>query len=135
MDNNNQNRPQVAEQKDAKVRQIEQIWKYQNPHHIGVTDAATRSNMENLGDLVKHLTCYASSWSQSAPDVDIEYFSGKMHEYHYFYALFREVIESKIEKPKRKLIRFIKYTAGDAREPIKHCNQQPYHKQISLDPD
>ena len=72
---------------------------------------------------------------QSAPDVDIECFSGKMLEYHYFYALFREVIESKIEKPKGKLIRFIKGTADDAREPMKHCNQQTYHKQTSLGPD
>ena len=74
---------------------------------------------------------------QSAPDVDIECFSGKMLEYHYFYALFREVIESKIEKPKGKLIRFIKGTADDAREPIniaisRHTTNKPHWVRIKL---
>ena len=45
--------------------------------------------------------------------------------YHYFIALFREVVESKVDDPRGKLTRLIKYTSGDARELIKHCIQLP----------
>ena len=40
---------------------------------------------------------------QSAPDMDMECFDGNVLEYHYFMALFREVVESKIEDPKGRL--------------------------------
>ena len=62
---------------------------------------------------------------QSAPDVDIETFDGNVSNYHYFIALFREVVESKVDDPRGKLTRLIKYTSGDARELIKHCIQLP----------
>ena len=62
---------------------------------------------------------------QSAPDVDMECFDGKVLEYHYFMALFTEVIESKIEDPRGRLTRLIKYTVGDARDLIKHSIQLP----------
>ena len=50
-----------------------------------------------------------------APDVDIECFDGNVLEYHYVMALFR-VVESKIEDPRGRLI---KYTVRDARDLIK----------------
>ena len=62
---------------------------------------------------------------QSTPEVDIETFDGNVLNYHYFMALFREVVESKVNDPRGKLIRLIKYTSGDARELIKHCIQLP----------
>ena len=62
---------------------------------------------------------------QPAPDVDIETFDGSILNYHYFIALFREVVESKVDDPRGKLTRLIKYTSGDARELIKHCIQLP----------
>ena len=49
---------------------------------------------------------------QSAPDVDIETFDGNILNYHYFMALFKEVVESKVDDPRGKLIRLIKYTSG-----------------------
>ena len=52
-------------------------------------------------------------------------FDGNVLEYHYFMALFREVINSKIEDPRGKLTRLIKYTVGDARGLIKYCIQLP----------
>ena len=58
---------------------------------------------------------------QSAPDMDMECFDGNVLEYHYFMALFREVVESKIEDPRCRLARLIKYTVGDTRDLIKHC--------------
>ena len=40
-------------------------------------------------------------------------------------ALFKEVVESKIDDPRGRLTRLIKYTTGDAKEFIKHCIQLP----------
>ena len=62
---------------------------------------------------------------QSAPDVDMKRFDGNVLEYHYFMALFREVMESKIEDSRRRLTRLIKCIFGDARDLIKHCIQLP----------
>ena len=62
---------------------------------------------------------------QSAPDVDMECFDGNALEYHYFMSLFREVFESKIEDPRGRLARLIKYTVRDARDLIKYCIQLP----------
>ena len=67
---------------------------------------------------------------QSAPDVDIETFDGNVLNYHYFIALFREVVESKVDDPRGKLTRLIKYTSGDARELIKHCIQLPSNERF-----
>ena len=36
-----------------------------------------------------------------------------------------EVVESKVDDPRKKLTRLIKYTSGNARERIKHCIQLP----------
>ena len=67
---------------------------------------------------------------QSAPDVDIETFDGNVLNYHYFIALFREVVESKGDDPRGTLTRLIKYTSGDARELIKHCIQLPSNEEF-----
>ena len=62
---------------------------------------------------------------QSVPDVDIKTFDGKVLDYHYFIALFKEVVESKVDDPRVKLTRLIKYTSRDARELIKYYIQLP----------
>ena len=67
---------------------------------------------------------------QSAPDVDIETFDGNVLNSHYFIPLFREVVESKVDDPRGKLTRLIKYTSGDARELIKHCIQLPSNERF-----
>ena len=72
-----------------------------------------------------HLICYANFSDCNQPDVDIETFDGDVLNYHYFIALFREVVESEVDSPREKLTRLIKYTSGDARELIKHCIQLP----------
>ena len=61
----------------------------------------------------------------AAPEVDMEPFDGNALNYHYFMALFKEVVESKIDDPRGRLTRLIKYTTGDAKELIKHCLQLP----------
>ena len=62
---------------------------------------------------------------QSAPNVDIDVFSGDPMEYQYFMATFREVVEKKIADPMGRLIRLIKYTSGEAKELIRHCIHLP----------
>ena len=43
----------------------------------------------------------------------------------YLMALFKEVVEGKIDDPRGRLTRLIKCTTGDAKELIKHCIQLP----------
>ena len=62
---------------------------------------------------------------QSAPEVDIEPFYGNALNYHNFMAIFKEVVENKINDPRGRLTRLIQYTAGEARDMIHHCIQQP----------
>ena len=61
---------------------------------------------------------------QSAPDVDLDVFDGNPFEYHYFMTPFDELVEKRIEYPRGRLTRLIKYTKGDPKEMIKHCVQQ-----------
>ena len=63
---------------------------------------------------------------QAAPEVDIEYFDGNPLNYHYFMALFSEVVETKIDDPRGRLTRLTKYTMGEPKELIKHCIQLPH---------
>ena len=62
---------------------------------------------------------------QAAPNVDIDIFTGDPVDYHYFIAVFDEVVEKKIDDPPGRLARLIKYTDGQPKEMIKHCIQQP----------
>ena len=61
----------------------------------------------------------------AAPEVDMEPFNGNALNYHYFRALFKDVVESRIDDPRGILTRHINYTTGDAKELIKYCIQLP----------
>ena len=65
---------------------------------------------------------------QVAPEVDMEQFDGNPLNCHYFMALFAEDVETKIEEPRGRLTRLIKFTIGEARELIKHCLQLPHNR-------
>ena len=67
---------------------------------------------------------------QPTPNVNIETFHVNVSSHHYFIALFREVAESKVDDPRGKLTKLIKYTSGDARELIKHCIQLPSNEEF-----
>ena len=60
---------------------------------------------------------------QAAPDVDIDIFTGNPVDYHYFIAVFHEVVQKKNDDPSGRLTRLIKYTDGQPKEMIKHCIQ------------
>ena len=61
---------------------------------------------------------------QGAPEVDIGVFSGDPLEYHHFMEIFKEVVQKRIEDPRGRLTRLIKYTTGEAKDLIKHCIKQ-----------
>ena len=52
--------------------------------------------------------------------MEIETFTGNLLNYHYFMAVFKEVVQYKIDDPHGRLVRLLKYTEGKARETIKH---------------
>ena len=62
---------------------------------------------------------------QSATEIDIDVFGGSPLEFHYFMAVFDEAVEKKIENPRGKLTRLIKYTTGQVKEMVRNCIQLP----------
>ena len=62
---------------------------------------------------------------QAAPEVNMEPFNGNVLNYHHFMALFKGFVESKVEDPRERLIRLLKYISGEAKELINHCIQFP----------
>ena len=57
---------------------------------------------------------------QSAPQVDMEPFEGNPLDFTYFMSMFQESVEKKIDDPRRRLTRIIKYTRGEPRKLVKH---------------
>ena len=55
----------------------------------------------------------------------MEPFDGNVLNDQHFMALFQEVVESKVEDPRGRLIRLLKYISGEAKELINHCIQLP----------
>ena len=63
---------------------------------------------------------------QAVPEVDIEYLNGNPLNCHYFMALFSEEVETKIDDPRGRLTRLIKYAMGEPKELMKHYIQLPH---------
>ena len=61
----------------------------------------------------------------TTPEVYVEPFDGIVLNYHHFVALFKEVVKSKVQEPRGRLIRILKYTSGVAKELINQCIQLP----------
>ena len=49
----------------------------------------------------------------AAPDVDIDILSDHTVGYHYFIAVFEEVVEKKIDDPGGRMTRLIRYTDSE----------------------
>ena len=62
---------------------------------------------------------------QSGPDVDLGVFNRNPLKYHNFITLFHELVNKRIDDPKGRLTRLIRYTKGDPKDMIQHCVQQP----------
>ena len=72
---------------------------------------------------------------QSAPDIELDVFDGNPLDFHYFMTLFHEVVEQRIDDPRGRLARLLKYTSGNAKEMIKHCVQKPQLWVINMQED
>ena len=60
---------------------------------------------------------------QNTPELDIDTFDGDPMEFHYFIAIFHEVIEKKVDDAQGSITRLIKLTKGEAKEMVKTCIQ------------
>ena len=57
---------------------------------------------------------------QSTPQVDMEPFEGNPLDFTNFMSMFQESVEEKIDDPRGRLTRLIKYTRREPRELVKH---------------
>ena len=82
--------------------------------------------------LYKHCENLVQTWCkhfanivelQAAPEVDMEPFDDNGNLYHHFMTLFKEDVANKVQDPRGRLIRLLKYTSGEAKELMNHCIQ------------
>ena len=64
-----------------------------------------RNNDVNIAEMMCKLVN-----QQAAPEIDIDVFGGDPLEFHYFMAAFGETVEKRLEEPRGKLTRLMKYT-------------------------
>ena len=60
---------------------------------------------------------------QSTPDLNLDVFDENSLEYHNFMTLSHELVEKRIDNPKGRLTRLIRYTKGYHKDMIQHCLQ------------
>ena len=60
---------------------------------------------------------------QAAPDLEIDIFDGNPMDFHYFMAVFKEVVENKVTDPRGRQTCLIRFTKGEAKEIAKNCIQ------------
>ena len=87
---------------------------------VNINKDATLPVNEEEADMM-----YKLLLQQSAPDIETDMFDGNPLEFNYFMSLFEEVVESKIEDPRGRLTRLIKFTKEEAKGLVKYCIQQP----------
>ena len=75
-------------------------------------------------DCISEMMCRLLK-QQSAPEIEIDVFDGNPMEFHYFMAVFKEVVEKRVDDERGKLTRLIKYTKEDAKDMVKNCIQLP----------
>ena len=61
---------------------------------------------------------------QAAPELEIDIFDGNPMDFHYFMAVFREVVENKVTDPRGRLTCLIKFTKGKAKEIAKNLGSR-----------
>ena len=86
-----------------------------------------KSSKKLLGaqdDCISEMMCRLLK-QQSAPEIEIDVFDGNPMEFHYFMAVFKEVVEKRVDDEQGKLTCLIKYTKGDAKDMVKNCIQLP----------
>ena len=112
--------------------------KEQNAQYRNTWDLQDKANRENLPDKttkeeleyekdqknVTEMMCELLR-QQAAPDLEIDIFDGNPMDFHYFMAVFKEVVENKVTDPRGQLTGLIRFTKGEAKEIAKNCIQPP----------
>ena len=118
---------ELEKKHDVKEQNHEPTTNSSNACSTADSKSETASLAEMLCNMLKQ---------QSALNVDLEAFDGDPMNYHYFMALFTEVVVKNISDPRGRLTRLIKYTKGDAKDLIQHCIQLPspvgYEKAMAM---
>ena len=60
---------------------------------------------------------------QSTPDLNLDVFDENSLEYHNFMTLSHELVEKRIDNPRGRLTRLIRYTKVYHKDMIQHCLQ------------
>ena len=84
-----------------------------------IKDKRRKDEEESTDTSVAGMLCKMMK-QQSAPEIDLDVFDGNPLNFHYFMALFREAVAKKIEDPRGRLTRLIKYTTGEVKDLIKN---------------
>ena len=93
------------------------VWKPQQALERKILD-------REAGQSVTELKCKLLN-QQNAPELEIDTFDEDPMEFHYFLAIFHEVVEKKVDDEQGRLTRLIKFTKGEAKEMVKTCIQLP----------
>ena len=93
------------------------VWKSQQ-----TLERKTRDR--EAGQNVTELMCKLLN-QQNAPELVIDTFDGDPMEFHYFMAIFHEVVERKVDNPLGRLTHLIKFTKVETKEMVKTCIQLP----------
>ena len=93
---------------------------YLNPVYQAEQEKEEFSSEKKIMDALCHLVK-----QQLAPNIELDVFDGNPLDFHYFMTLFYEVVERRIDDPRGRLGRLLKYASGNAKEMIKHCAQEP----------
>ena len=99
---------------------------FADPKQTDAKDVSKSSNDENRSvrnseisaDDTTNVLCQLLK-QQAVPDVKIYSFDGNPLNYFYFMTLFKEAVEKKVDDPKGRLTRLIKFTSGEAKELIR----------------
>ena len=93
---------------------------YLNPVYQAAQEKERFSSEKKIVDTLCHLVK-----QQSAPYIELDVFDGNPLDFHYFVTFFHEVVEKRIDDPRGRLARPLKYASGNSKEMIKHCVQEP----------
>ena len=55
---------------------------------------------------------------RSSPEIEVNVFDGNPMEFHYFMAVFKEVVKERVDDKQGELTLLIKYTKGDAKDMV-----------------
>ena len=113
-----------VEKELVKAEAVADVYAHAEDHCFSSKHKVRASNSQGIRDNnVENSICKLLQL-QTAPTVDIDRFDGNPLEYNYFIATFQEAVESKIDDPRGRLTRLIKFTEGEAKELIKNCIQE-----------